>query len=83
MSTRLAVMFLTALLGVVIALGLAMARLGAPVALVYVLAVLVASVLLARRARLLRARSRSASRAVAGRTCTCCTTSVHDPVKVI
>ena len=76
MSARLAALFVAALLGVLAAVGVAVATLG-PVALA-VYAVLVVGLLagLVRRARSLRAPQHE------GRTCTCCTTTVFDAVEV-
>ena len=80
MTRRLQVLFLAALLGVLILVGLVVADLAGPWATVgYALVVLVLLSLGAGRARAAQARERAA----AGRTCTCCTTSQHDPVKVI
>ena len=77
MSRRVQVLFLLALGGVLVLFGLLAARLGGPVVLTayaaVVLALLVAG---ARRARALAAPP-------AGRTCSCCTSTVHDPVRVI
>lgn len=77
---RLAALFLLALLGILVMLGAVIGRFaGVAPALIYALVTLVAVVLGARTARRrLRALAREQ-----GRSCTCCTTSVHDPVQVI
>jgi hypothetical protein len=77
---RLQVLFLVALLGVLLAVGLVVDELAGRWAAVgyAVVAVLLVSVA-AARARAAQARAR----VVAGRTCTCCTTTQHDPVQVI
>ncbi|MEO6206264.1 MAG: hypothetical protein ABIO67_12935 [Mycobacteriales bacterium] len=77
---RLGTLFLLALLGILVMLGSVLWRIAGtgPLA-VYVAVVLVGGVLAIRTAkRRLRALARAE-----GRTCTCCTTSVHDPVKVV
>jgi hypothetical protein len=77
-SPRVGVPFLLALLGVVFMLGLVVEQLlGAVGVAVYVL-LLLAPLGYA----MVKARQRR-SRLAAGRTCTCCTGSVHDPVQVI
>jgi hypothetical protein len=77
---RVAVPFLLALTGVLLMVGLVIARAAGAVAvgtyLVIVVAAVVAGAVAARRQARLAALS-------AGRTCTCCTGTVHDPVKVI
>ena len=68
-------LFLTSLVGVLAAVGLALSSLG-PVALeAYVALVATAALLLVRRVRTIPADD--------GRTCTCCTSTVHDPVTVV
>ena len=68
-------LFLTALVGVVAIVGIALSA-WTPWALVpYAAVLLVAALSVVRRARALRPAS--------GRTCECCTSTVHDPVKVI
>ncbi len=80
MSRRVQVLFLAALLGVLLVVGLVVADLAGPwAAAAYAVVVLVLVSLGAGRARAAQARERAA----AGRSCTCCTTSQHDPVKVI
>jgi hypothetical protein len=76
MIPRLAALFLSAILGLLIAIGLALSTFGWVVEIPYVAVVLVAIGLLARRARTLRAPKDD------GRTCSCCTTTVFDPVEV-
>ena len=77
MSRRLQVLFLLALGGVLVLFGLLAARLGGPVVLTgYAAAVLALLVVGARRARALTAPA-------PGRTCSCCTSTVHDPVQVV
>jgi len=76
MSRRVQARFLLALAGVLVLFGVLAAQLGGPVALavyaVVVLALLVAGV----------ARARPVAPPASGRTCSCCTTTVHDPVQV-
>ena len=77
---RLAALFLVAVVGVLVAIGLVVgAVLGAVAAVGYAVVVL-ALVLVG--AQLVKRRLRVAA-IQAGRTCTCCTGSVHDPVQVI
>ncbi len=79
-STRLGALFLLALLGILAVVGAVIGRAaGWLPALTYGLVVLVALVVMARWAKF---RLRAIARAQ-GRSCTCCTTSVHDPVRVI
>ena len=76
MSARLAGLFVAALLGVLAVVGVALASLG-PVALaVYGVLVVGLLAVLLRRAAALRAPKDT------GRTCTCCTSTVLDPVEV-
>ena len=80
MSRRVQVLFLAALLGVLVCVGLGVfALVGAVPALAYSVVALVLLAVGAGRAR----AAQAAERRAAGRTCTCCTTSQHDPVKVI
>ena len=79
MSARVAALFLAALLGVLAAVGVVVATLGA-LALVAYLAVVIA--LLTALVRRARALLRQQQEATAGRTCTCCTSTVFDPVEV-
>jgi hypothetical protein len=77
---RLAVLFLLALLGVLAAVGLVVgAALGRGAGVAYavlvVLGLMAATVAAKRRVR--------AAAVAQGRTCTCCTGTVHDPVQVI
>ena len=76
---RLAGLFAAALLGVLVVLGLLAAALGTPVLVGYVAVVVPAPVLLVRRARALQ---QPAAPAAEGRTCSCCTSTVFDPVEV-
>ena len=80
MTRRVQVLFLVALLGVLTLIGVVVGELAGPWALLaYVVATVVLLGLGAARAR----ATQAAARRAAGRTCTCCTTSQHDPVKVI
>ena len=80
MSRRVQLLFLAALVGVLVCVGLVVLALAGPVpALAYAVIALVLLALGAARAR----AAQEAARRAAGRTCTCCTTSQHDPVKVI
>ena len=75
---RIAVPFLLAMTGVLLMLGLIVNRaLGAIALTAYVL------LLVAPLAAALVTVARRRDRLAAGRTCTCCTGTVHDPVKVI
>jgi hypothetical protein len=76
MRPRLAALFLSAILGLLIAIGLALSTFGWLVEIPYVAVVLLALGVLARRARALRAPKDD------GRSCSCCTTTVFDPVEV-
>jgi hypothetical protein len=78
-SRRLAALFLVALLGVLAAGGALVLRAGGGWALVGYAVVVLA--LLAFGAA--RARAALAPQRPEGRTCDCCTSSVHDPVRVI
>ena len=73
-SRRLAALFATALLGVLAVIGLAVASLGVVPLIAYAAVVLAVLVLLGRRARALRRPT--------GHTCSCCTSTVFDPVEV-
>ena len=75
MTRRLQVLFLVALLGVLVVVGLVVLSLAGPLGLAaYAVLALVAVGLVARRAR--------AAAVPVGRTCSCCTSTVHDPVQV-
>ena len=75
MTRRPQVLFLLALTGVLAMFGVLIAELAGPLALgAYVAVVLGLLVLGARRAQALATPS--------GRTCSCCTGTVHDPVQV-
>ena len=74
---RLQVQFLVALVGVLVVLGLVVGELAGPVGLgVYAAAV---TALAAAGARWARSRALPPP----GRTCSCCTSTVHDPVRVV
>ncbi len=75
-SRRLAALFAAAALGVLVVLGLALAPLGWAGEAPYLLLVALGLAVLGRRARALRAEQ------AAGRTCSCCTSTVYDPVEV-
>ena len=77
---RLAVLFLLAVTGVLVAVGLVVgAALGPVAAVVYAVVVLALALV---GAQLVKRRLRVEALAQ-GRTCTCCTGSIHDPVQVI
>jgi len=78
MSRLLAALFLAALLGTLTAIGVALSSLGWLVVGPYLVLVAAALILMVRRARSLVAQAKHAS----GRTCTCCTSTVFDPVEV-
>jgi len=73
-SRRLAGLFATALLGVLAVVGLAVSSLGVVPLIAYAAAVLGLLAALVRRARALQRP--------AGQTCSCCTSTVFDPVEV-
>jgi len=78
---RLAALFLLAVTGVLVSFGAIIGRaLGAAAVVVYAL-VIVAVVVVG--VQWVRTRLRSAAARAAGRTCTCCTGTVHDPVQVL
>jgi membrane protein implicated in regulation of membrane protease activity len=77
---RLAALFLLAVTGVLVAVGAVIGRAGGAVAVV-VYAVVVLSAI-AAGAQYAKRRVR-ASALARGRTCSCCTGSVHDPIEVI
>jgi hypothetical protein len=74
-SKRLAALFVTTLLGVLVVVGLALSPLGWVAEAPYLLLVAVGLSLLVRRARALR-------RPPEGATCSCCTSTVFDAVEV-
>lgn len=80
MNRRLAALFVAALLGTLVIIGLALAPLGWVVEVPYLLLVALGLGALMRTARELRRAQ--AARLSAGRTCTCCSSTVHDPVEV-
>ena len=77
MSTRIAALFLASALGVLTVIGLALTPLGWAAEAPYLLVVVVGLALLVRRSRGLRR-----AKVPEGRTCSCCTTTVFDPVEV-
>jgi hypothetical protein len=78
---RLAALFLIAVAGVFVALGLVVGAVaGVPGAVTYAAAVVVLTAFGAQR---VRSRVRAAGARAAGRTCTCCSGTVHDPVQVL
>jgi hypothetical protein len=79
-SRRLQVLFLVALVGVLVCVGLGVLALAGPAAAA-VYAVVALGLLSVGGARA-RAKQQAARRE-AGYSCSCCTTSQHDPVKVI
>ncbi len=83
-TRRLAVLACLAVLGVTVLLGVVVASLtGLPGLILYAaIAALLLGVATVRGRRLLRPAARTAP-LPPGRTCTCCTTSQHDPVQVI
>jgi hypothetical protein len=79
-TRRLQVLFLVALLGVLACVGLLVLSLaGGLAASAYAVVVVVLLGLGAGRARAAQARAKR----LAGRSCDCCTTSQHDPVRVV
>ena len=75
-SPRLAALFVTALLGAAVVVGLALVPLGWAALAPYLLVVMTGLALLVRQARAVRAQRDD------GRTCSCCTTTVYDPVEI-
>jgi multisubunit Na+/H+ antiporter MnhG subunit len=75
---RIAVLFLLAVGGVLFMLGAVLDRVAGRLALAVYVVLLVAPVVAGAVTA-----SRRRSRLAAGRTCTCCTGTVHDPVQVI
>ena len=72
-------LLVTSLLGVVVAVGVALTAVGWWALAPYVLVVVIAAVLGVRRARALRHRYLRST----GKTCSCCTSTVFDPVEVV
>ena len=68
-------LFGTALVGVGLIVGIALSNLGAVVLVGYLVLLAVGAAALVRRVR-------SQQQLPEGRTCTCCTSTVHDPVEV-
>lgn len=81
MTRRLAVLFLLAMTGVLVAIGLVAARVGAYALGGYLVGATVLLGLMVRQARTTRRREKQDAKA-SGRTCTCCTTTVFDPVEI-
>lgn len=79
MSSRLAALFVMAVIGLLVVLGLVLAPLGWAAEAPYLLVVVVGLALLVRRARALRPATEHVPE---GRTCSCCTSTVYDPVEV-
>jgi hypothetical protein len=77
-STRIAALFVAAVLGVLLMLGVALSHFGWPVLGPYVGLVLLGLVATSRQAKAHRVRRYQA----AGRTCQCCTSTVFDPVEI-
>ena len=75
---RVAVPFLLAAAGVAFIIGLAIYSVAGNIALLAYLLLVVSPL-----ASWIRTSRRRAKRLAAGRTCTCCTGTVHDPVQVI
>jgi L-asparagine transporter-like permease len=83
-SRRLQLLFLAALLGVLLVLGIGVGALAGPWALLAYSVVVVALLAVgAARARAAQERARGALLRPGGQSCACCTTSQHDPVKVV
>ena len=78
MTRRIAALFVTAVFGLLAAIGLLLSSLGSVVLGVYVAVVLTGLALLVRKTRALKAIVHARS----GRTCSCCTTSVFNPVEI-
>ncbi|MGB8652804.1 MAG: hypothetical protein WCD35_19320 [Mycobacteriales bacterium] len=76
MSRRLAALFVAALTGLLVTVGLALSTLGWVAEAPYLLLVVVGLGALVRKAAALRGAQET------GRTCTCCTSTVYDPVEV-
>ena len=77
---RTQVLFLAALLGVLVVVGVVVGELAGPVGVaVYAGAALLLLVVGAGRAEVAESRRREAE----GRTCSCCTSTHFDPVKVV
>jgi hypothetical protein len=79
MTTRAGGLFVVAVLGLLTIVGLALAPLGWLVEGPYLAIVLTGWVVLSRQARSLR---RSQEPPDDGRTCSCCTSTVFDPVEI-
>ena len=79
MTAALRALFAVALLGTLTVVGLALSRLGWVALGPYLAVVGVGLALLVRKVRSLAAQAKAKSH---GRTCTCCTSTVFDPVEV-
>jgi hypothetical protein len=77
----LTALFLLAVTGVLVSVGAILGRALGPVAVVVYVLLLVG--LAGAGARLVRRRAQAMAARAAGRTCTCCTGTVHDPVRVV
>jgi hypothetical protein len=83
-SRRLQLLFLTALLGVLFLLGTVVGALAGPWAVLAYSVVVVALLAVGgARARAAQEQTRQALLRPGGQSCACCTTSQHDPVKVV
>ena len=74
MERRLTVLLAVAILGVHVMIALALAMVGPLPCIAYVVVTNIGLALLVRRKRVAQRPT--------GRTCTCCTSTVHDPVEV-
>jgi hypothetical protein len=84
MTRRVQVLFLLALVGVLVCLGLVVGGLAGPwAAAAYAVVALGLLVVGSARARAAQAAAGAVATSEAGRTCTCCTASQHDPVEVV
>jgi uncharacterized membrane protein YoaK (UPF0700 family) len=82
LSPRLAKLFVVALTGALVVVGIALASLGWAVLAPYLLLVVLGFGVLVRRARVLRAHQHEQHEQRGGRTCGCCTSTVFDPVEI-
>ncbi len=80
MSRRLAVLFLLAVTTVLVAIGVVAASLGPWVLPGYLFGLAILLVLQVRQARAARRRLEQAKND--GRTCSCCTSTVFDPIEI-
>ncbi len=79
MTRRIAGLFVTALLGVLVVIGLALSTLGGAVLAPYLVVAVLGLGLLVRKARAMRS---SRVTHEDGRTCSCCTSTVFDPMEI-